>query len=40
MTRLDWNRDTSAVMSWCPTSGSGDFRARQLTLASGRVVGA
>jgi hypothetical protein len=42
-TRRAWNRDTAAVMSprtWIGMGGYGDARARQLTLALGRVVGA
>jgi hypothetical protein len=44
-----WNRDTSAVMFSCSTGvlaicvyqlvGYGDARARELTLALGRIVG-
>ena len=35
-----WNRDTAAVKFSCSKRGYGDGRARQLTLALGRVVGA
>ena len=45
-TRRAWNRDTAAVMFSCSKSVLAvcvyrlDLRARQLTLALGRVVGA